>query len=87
MNVASTVTSITVTPRLEGYQCDMTVNGQTTNSGQARTITLNGAGSNTIINIIVTAQNGTQKPYTVNVNRAALGGNNNLSALTVSPGP
>ena len=48
--------------------------------------TLNGAGSNTLINIVVTAPNGSQKTYTVNVNRAALGGNNNLSGLTVSPG-
>ncbi|TKB78158.1 MAG: cadherin-like beta sandwich domain-containing protein, partial [Nitrospira sp.] len=54
--------------------------------GQGRSITLNGAGSNTSINILVTAPNGSQKTYAVNVNRAALGGNNNLSGLTVSPG-
>jgi hypothetical protein len=86
-NVASSVTSVTVTPRLRDTTAGMTVNGLATNSGQARTIPLGTAGSNTPIFIIVTAQNGTQKTYTAGVNRAALGGNNNLSALTVSPGP
>ncbi len=86
VNVASAVTSMTVTPRLQDPAATMTVNGQSTNSGQARTITLNEAGSNTFINVVVTAQNGTTKIYTMPVNRAALGGNNNLSALTVSPG-
>ena len=85
-NVASSVTSVTVTPTLRDTTASMTVNGQATNSGQARTIPLGAAGSNTPIFIIVTAQNGTQKTYTAGVNRAALGGNNNLSALTVSPG-
>ncbi len=87
VNVASTVTSITVTPRVQDPAATMTVTPPGTISGQARTITLNGAGSNTFINIVVTAQNGSQKTYSVNVQRAALGGNNNLSGLTVSPGP
>jgi hypothetical protein len=64
----------------------MTVNGQAATSGQAVTIPLNGAGSNTLINILVTAQNGSQKNYTVTVSRAALGSNNNLSGLAISPG-
>ncbi len=85
VNVGSSVASITVTPRLQDTTtATMTVNGQGTNSGQTRTIPLGAAGSNTPIFIIVTAQNGTQKTYTVGVNRD--GGNNNLSALTVSPG-
>ncbi|UVT16575.1 MAG: cadherin-like beta sandwich domain-containing protein [Nitrospira sp.] len=86
VNVESGVTSVTVTPTEQDTAASTTVNGQVTNSGQARTITLNGAGSNTLINIAVTAQNGSQRTYSVNVIRAALGGNNNLSALTVSPG-
>ncbi|MBS0182511.1 MAG: cadherin-like beta sandwich domain-containing protein [Nitrospira sp.] len=86
VDVGSTVASITVTPRLQDTTASMTVNGQATNSGQSRTVPLNGAGSNTIINIIVTAPNGTQMTYTVNVSRAALGGNNNLSGLTVRVG-
>jgi hypothetical protein len=40
----------------------------------------------TFITIVVTAQNGTQKTYAINVSRAALGGNNNLSTLTVRAG-
>jgi hypothetical protein len=43
-------------------------------------------GSNTAINIAVTAPNGNSKPYTIIVERAPLGGNNNLQSLTVSPG-
>jgi hypothetical protein len=35
---------------------------------------------------VVTAQNSSQKTYTVNIRRAALGGNTNLQSLTVSPG-
>jgi Cadherin-like beta sandwich domain/Bacterial Ig-like domain len=87
VNVASTVTSITVTPTRQDPNATITLNGTPATSGQGRSIPLNGAGSNTLINILVTAPNGLQKTYTVNVNRAALGGNNNLSSLTVSPGP
>ena len=86
VDVASTVASITVTPTRQDPAATITVNGTPATSGQGRSITLNGAGSNTLINILVTAPNGSQKTYTVNVARAALGGNNNLSALTVSPG-
>ena len=86
VDVASDASSVTVTPRLQDTTATMTVNGQATNSGQARSITLNGAGSNTLITIVVAAPNGSQKTYTVNVRRAALGGNTNLQSLTVSPG-
>lgn len=85
-DAAGSVSSITVTPRLQDTTAIMTVNGQVTNSGQARTIALSGPGSNTFVNIVVTAPSGTQKTYTLNVCRAALSGNNDLSALTVSPG-
>ncbi|UVT17418.1 MAG: cadherin-like beta sandwich domain-containing protein [Nitrospira sp.] len=87
VNVATSVTSVTVTPSVQDNAASMTVNGQVTNSGQAQTITLNGPGANTFINIIVNPQNGPSKTYSVNVVRAALAGTNNLSALTVSPGP
>lgn len=86
VNVGSTVANITVTPTRQDSNATITMNGTPATSGQGRSIPLNGAGSNTVINIVVTAQNGTQKTYSVNVVRAALGGNNNLSALTVSPG-
>ena len=86
VNVASTVSSVTVTATLQDTNASMTVNGQGTSSGQARTISLNGPGSNTPIPIEVTAPNGSQKTYLVTANRTALGGNNNLQSLTVSPG-
>jgi hypothetical protein len=87
VNVASAVNSVTVTATLQDISASMTVNGQGTSSGQVRTISLNGPGSNTPIPIEVTAPNGSQKTYLVTVNQAALGGNNNLQSLTVTPGP
>jgi Cadherin-like beta sandwich domain len=86
VNVASTVASVTVTAALQDTNASMTVNGQGTSSGQARTISLNGPGSSTLVTIEVTAPNGSQKTYLVTVNRTALGGNNNLQSLTLSPG-
>ncbi|NGZ11935.1 MAG: cadherin-like beta sandwich domain-containing protein, partial [Nitrospira sp. LK70] len=59
---------------------------QGTSSGQGRSISLGPAGSSTDIDILVTAPNGSQKTYVITVNKAALGGNNNLSALTAAPG-
>jgi hypothetical protein len=87
VNVASNVGTVTVTPRTQDATATVTVNGVATNSGTARTITLPGAGSNTFINIVVTPQSGPSKTYTVEVRRAALGGNNDLQSLTISPGP
>ncbi len=86
MDVGSSVTSISVTPTRQDSNATITVNGTPATSGQGRSVPLNGAGLNTLINIVVTAPNGSQKPYTITVERAALGGNNNLSGLTVSPG-
>ena len=86
VNVASTVTNVRVTPRLQDTTATMTVNGQATTSGQARTISLREAGLNTLVPIVVTAQDGTQKTYLVEVIRAALGGNNNLQSLEISTG-
>jgi len=86
VSVASSVNSVTVTATLQDTNASMTINGQGASSGQARSITLNGPGSSTLITIEVTAPNGSQKTYTVTVNRTALGGNNNLQGLTVSPG-
>jgi len=86
VDVATSVGSVTVTARPQNASASMTVNGQATASGQARTITLGGAGSSTPISIVVTAVNGSQNTYIVTVRRAALGGNNLLQSLTVSPG-
>jgi hypothetical protein len=86
VSVASNVGSMRVTPTLDDPPATMTVNGQPATSGQAQTIPLRDPGQSTILTIAVTAQDGTQKTYTVVVTRAALGGNNNLQSLTVSPG-
>jgi hypothetical protein len=86
VNVGSSVSSLNVTAILQDANASMTVNGQATNSGQARTITLQGPGLSTLVTIVVTAPNLNQKTHTVLVNRAASSGNNNLSALVVSVG-
>lgn len=86
VDVASTVGSVAVTPTLQDSAATMTVNGQTATSAQARNITLNPAGQNTLIAIEVTAQNQTKKSYTILVNRGGLSGINTLQSLTVSSG-
>lgn len=89
VDVATSVTNVTVTATksdpnavLSGSIADPGT-GQAT--GQAN-ISLGGPGTATPILITVTPPNGNSKTYTIMVNRAA-SGNNNLSALTVTPGP
>lgn len=50
------------------------------------TIPLNGPGTDTLVSITVAVPNNEAKTYTITVHRA-LSGDNNLSALTVTPGP
>ena len=83
VDVATSVTSVTVTARAQDAGASVSINSQTTTN---LLVLLNGAGANTTIRIVVTAPNGSQKPYLVTVNRAAPGGNNNLKSLSVSPG-
>ena len=83
--LSGNVTNVRITPRLQDTTATMTVNGKPATSGQAQTTLLPTPGSNVINNIVVVAENGTTKVYTVNVIRAPLGGNNNLERLTVSP--
>lgn len=71
VEVASTLSSLTLMASLQDTTAIMTVNGQVSSSRQARTIVLSGPGTNTRITIVVTAPNGTQKTYTVEVHRAA----------------
>ncbi len=85
-DVDSGVTSVAVTATLQDTNATMKINGQATTSGQARTITLSTPGLGTLVTIEVTAPNGSQKIYFATVNRAALGGNNNLQSLSVSSG-
>jgi formylglycine-generating enzyme required for sulfatase activity len=86
VDVGSGVTSVSVTPTLQDTTATITVNRQATTSGQARTITLRAAGLSTLIPIVVTAPNASSKTYTITVDRAAPASNNNLSALSVTPG-
>ena len=83
VDVGTSVTSVTVTARAQDAGASVSINGQPTTS---LPVTLGGAGTNTPISIVVTAPNGSQKPYLVTVNRAAPGGDNNLQSLSVSPG-
>ena len=83
VDVATSVTSVTVTARAQDAGASVSINGQPQPS---LLVPLNGAGANTTISIVVTAPNGSQKPYIVTVNRAAPGGNNNLQSLSVSQG-
>ncbi|NGZ97086.1 MAG: hypothetical protein CV089_13375 [Nitrospira sp. WS110] len=88
VNVGSNVSSVKISATkadpdavLSGA---MTI-GSGTSTGQA-TIPLNGPGTVTPAVLTVTAPNGSSETYRIIVNRAALSGNNNLSALTISSG-
>lgn len=83
VNVVSSVTSINITPTVNQANATVTVNGTTTTSGSAQTIPL-AVGSNTI-QVVVTAQDGSMKTYTITVIRDA-STNATLSALTISAG-
>ena len=87
VNVDSTVANVTVTAQAQDAGATVSINGQTTMTGMF--VTLEVAGTPTIITIIVTAPNGAQKTYPVTVNRLAivlLGNNTCSSALDVSAG-
>lgn len=87
VNVASSVFEVIVTARLADTNASMTIAGQGTSSGQPRNISLVGSPpSSTDIEIIAIAQDGSQKPYRITVNRAAPSSDANLSAVSVSVG-
>ena len=83
VDVASGVGSVTVAAQAQDAGASVSINGSITTS---LLVTLGAAGTSTPVTVIVTAPNSTTKTYTVLVNRAALGGNNNLSALSISAG-
>ena len=90
VNVATTVTQVSISATKSDPNAVMSGSvtaGAGIGTGQA-TIPLGGPGSSTPITLLVAAQIGPQKTYSVTVNRAAFipSGNNNLSALTVSAG-
>ena len=88
VNVGVLVNSVTVSATKSDPTARMLIGPTSvppgTASGQA-TIPLGGPGTTTRVVITVTAPNNASKAYTVNVIRA-LSSDNNLSALTVTPG-
>jgi hypothetical protein len=84
VEVATSVTSVTVTARAQNTGATVNINGQAATS---QPVSIGAPGSSTAIPIVVTAVSGSQNTYIVKVNRTALGGNNNLRGLTASPGP
>ena len=88
VNVATTVSSVTVSATKSDPNAVMTGSltaGAGVATGQA-TIALGGPGTATPVTITVTAPNGNANTYRITVNRAAPSSNNNLSALSVTPG-
>ena len=85
--VDENVDSITVTPVTEDSLASIQVNGKTVASGKASEAIALQEGEN-IITVVVTAQNGEQKTYTIKVtrNKAELGSNADLAGLTLSKG-
>ncbi|WP_338553707.1 S-layer homology domain-containing protein [Paenibacillus sp. KS-LC4] len=69
VSVDNSVTSTTATASVSDSQATITVNGTATASGQASEAIALNVGSN-VISILVTAQDGTTKLYTVTVTRA-----------------
>lgn len=90
VDVAHDIASVTVSATKSDSNAVMQVHSVTVPAGTASgqdTITLNGAGLDTTVSVVVTAQNGVDsKPYTITVHRAAPSSNNNLDTLTVTPG-
>ncbi len=85
-NVVQSVTSIQVTPIVTDATATITVNNNNVQSGQASAPIPLQAGNN-IISVVVTAQDGTTKTYTVQVNRRGPSTNADLGNLTLSSGP
>jgi hypothetical protein len=71
VSVANSVSSITVTPTFVDSTATVTVNGTTATSDSASDLISLSVGSNTV-NVIVTAQDGTTKTYTVTVMRVTV---------------
>ena len=84
MSIAAATASITVTPTVNEPNAAVTVNGVAVASGNASGAIAMNTGANTVT-VVVTAQNGTTKTYTVTVTRA-VSANNNLAALSLSSG-
>lgn len=69
VNVSNSTSSINITAEVEDLKATMTINGEFQSSGEPKAINLQ-VGDN-IITIVVTAEDGTTKTYTVTVTRAS----------------
>lgn len=85
VNAPTSAASVTVTAVPRDNTATVTINGIVTAAGQGRSVALGSPGSTTTILIVVETQNGLETTYTVTVTRL-LSSDNNLSALTVTPG-
>jgi len=83
-SVGNDVTSITVTPTVADSKATVTVNGTNVTSGTASSAISLNTGTNTIT-VVVTAEDGSTKTYTVVVTRAK-SNNADLSGLLLSSG-
>ncbi len=83
-SVLYAVSSINVTASPNSTDATFTINGQSATAGVAQSVSLS-VGSNAIP-IVVTAQNGTTKTYTVTVTRGTANTTNTLTGLTLSAG-
>ncbi|MEK9140468.1 MAG: cadherin-like beta sandwich domain-containing protein, partial [Nitrospirota bacterium] len=89
VEVAIDVTEVTVTATKSDPNAVLSGSITDPGAGQATgqaTIPLGGPGTATPVSITVTSPNGNSKTYTITVNRAAPSSDNNLSALSVTPG-
>lgn len=84
-SVVNAVSSIQVTPTVADSLATVTVNGTSATSGSASGSINLSVGSNTVT-VVVTAQSGATKTYTVQITRASASTNNYLSGLTINPG-
>ncbi|MGQ0555048.1 MAG: cadherin-like beta sandwich domain-containing protein [Nitrospiraceae bacterium] len=89
VNVATDVTEVTVTATKSDPNAVLSGSVADPGAGQATgqaTIPLGGPGTATPVSITLTSPNGNSKTYAITVNRAAPSSNNNLSALSITPG-
>lgn len=86
--VNASVATIDVTPTVAAAASSVAVNFETAVSGSAKSVPLGAKGTDTIIKVTVTAQDGTTRTYTLTVNRATEEWSNNatLSSLSISKG-
>jgi hypothetical protein len=85
VNAPPSAPSVTVTAVPKDNTATVTINGIVTAAGLGRSVALGSPGSTTTILIAVETLNGLETTYTVTVTRL-LSSDNNLSALTVTPG-